>query len=156
MRLHPNEENKITAKLDSRFYMEKNHDSQAHDFFINDSCEQWEKREKTNSTMKNKIFEKYSSKDLNVLNKNKMTTSQNHAHEYYKNDGIKNEIRLLLKEINKITKKMQDDAEEGDKALEWKFAGMVIDKLCLYLFSILTFVLTCGILLTAPNFFKFQ
>ena len=102
---------------------------------------------------KTQYFDRFHSSDLSVLNKNKLT-SQNQTSN--KIDYFKGEISLLLKEICKITKKMEDDDKEGERALEWKFAGMVIDKLCLYLFSTLTLVLTCSILFSAENFFKFK
>jgi hypothetical protein len=115
-----------------------------------------EHRELRKEKSNNKYFDKFLSSDLSVLNKNKSTTASSHNQATNKRDYYKGEISLLLKEINKITKKMDDDDKESEKALEWKFAGMVIDKLCLYLFSTLTLILTCSILFSAENFFKFK
>ncbi len=65
-------------------------------------------------------------------------------------------ISNILKELLVLTKKIQDDAEDEEKELAWKFAAMVIDRLCMWIFAISTFIATVGILLTAKNFFKFQ
>ena len=69
---------------------------------------------------------------------------------------LKKDMNTLVKEVKKITKHMQDDDEEGEKKLNWIFAGMVIDRLCFFTFSILTFILTSTLLLSSKNFFKFQ
>lgn len=70
--------------------------------------------------------------------------------------SLKVELSSILKEIRSITRKMASDDEEAEMALEWKFAAMVLDKLCLYLFLILTVGSTVGLLFTNPNFFKLQ
>jgi nicotinic acetylcholine receptor len=62
----------------------------------------------------------------------------------------------ILKELQVLTKKIADDAEDEEKELSWKFAAMVIDRLCMWIFAISTFIATVGILFTAKNFFKFQ
>ncbi len=68
--------------------------------------------------------------------------------------GLKHDVSTILLEISNISKKLKENDEEGDRSLEWKFAAMVLDKLCLYVFGILTIVSTCGILMSSPNFFK--
>jgi nicotinic acetylcholine receptor len=65
-------------------------------------------------------------------------------------------LYLILKELQFITKKIKTDEEEEDKSNDWKFAAMVIDRLCLVFFSMATFISTAAILLTAKNFFKFR
>jgi len=65
-------------------------------------------------------------------------------------------LNLILKELQFITKKIKTDEEEEDKSNDWKFAAMVIDRLCLVFFSMATFISTAAILLTAKNFFKFR
>jgi nicotinic acetylcholine receptor len=67
---------------------------------------------------------------------------------------FKQTINSIMVEILSISKKLNDNEEEGNMSLEWKFAAMVLDKLCLYVFAILTITLTCGILMSSPNFFK--
>ena len=65
-------------------------------------------------------------------------------------------INTILKELKVLTKKIQDDAEDEEKELNWKFAAMVIDRLCMWIFAIATFFSTTLILLTSKNFFKFK
>lgn len=67
---------------------------------------------------------------------------------------FKREFNIIFKEIQKITKKIENEEDERQKVLEWKFAGIVLDRLFLYIFTILTIIFTCTILLTAQNFFK--
>ena len=69
---------------------------------------------------------------------------------------IKQFLKSIMIDISNISNKIKDDDEEGDLSLDWKFAAMVLDKLCLYVFAILTVVLTCGILMSSPNFFKLK
>jgi hypothetical protein len=114
-----------------------------------------------NVIWKNKSFESYklSPKDLSILNKNKSTTTPAvtiTGGTQIEFNTLKKELTVLLKEIREITKKIRDDDDDEEKSLEWKFAGMVLDKLCLYVFSILTIISTCVILLTSPNFFNLR
>lgn len=71
-------------------------------------------------------------------------------------NSVKQEIHSIMNDVHNIAKKIQENEDEGDKSLNWKFAAMVLDKLCLYVFGILTFSSTGVILLTSPNFFKLQ
>ena len=64
-------------------------------------------------------------------------------------------LNMILNELQLITRKLKSDEEDEQKSLDWKFAAMVIDRLCFFLFSIATFISTVVILLTANNFFKF-
>lgn len=65
-------------------------------------------------------------------------------------------LNMILNELKLITKKLKSDEEDEQKSLDWKFAAMVIDRLCLVFFSLATFFSTAVILLTAKNFFKFR
>jgi hypothetical protein len=69
---------------------------------------------------------------------------------------VKKEIHLILEEIRRVTKKIKDDDDDANKELDWKFAAMVLDRLCLFVFGILTIVSTSAILFSAPNFFKLK
>jgi hypothetical protein len=77
---------------------------------------------------------------------------------YINNDiiAVKKEIHQILEEVKQITKKIKEDDDDANKELDWKFAAMVLDKLCLYVFSILTITSTSVILLSSPNFFKLK
>lgn len=51
-----------------------------------------------------------------------------------------------------ITKRMMDAEKDDVKANNWKFAAIVVDRLCLYIFTIFIIASSCGILLSAPYF----
>lgn len=65
-------------------------------------------------------------------------------------------IGSILKELGKLTQKIKDDDDDEAKELKWKFAAMVIDRLCMWFFIISTLVCTVGILFTSPNFFMLK
>jgi nicotinic acetylcholine receptor len=72
-----------------------------------------------------------------------------------KNDiiSVKKNLICILREIKQITQKIKDDEEDESKELSWKFAAMVIDRLCLITFSLCTLTSTVSILMTSKNFF---
>jgi hypothetical protein len=72
-----------------------------------------------------------------------------------KNDisSVKRSLSGILKEIRQITQKIKDDEEDEEKELNWKFAAMVIDRLCLVIFMFCTLTSTVSILMTSKNFF---
>ena len=74
---------------------------------------------------------------------------------YFVNDfpSLKRNLNQILKEIRAITIKLKKNEDDEEKALTWKFAAMVIDRLCMILFAIATFLSTALILLTSKNFF---
>ena len=69
---------------------------------------------------------------------------------------LRKNLHAILKELRLMTKKIKDDGEDEEKELNWKFAAMVIDRLCMWIFAIATFFSTTLILLTSKNFFKFK
>ena len=69
---------------------------------------------------------------------------------------IRNSLNLILKELKQLTRKFKDDKADEDKELNWKFVAMVIDRLCMVLFTFATFISTILILLTSKNFFNFR
>jgi nicotinic acetylcholine receptor, invertebrate len=69
---------------------------------------------------------------------------------------LKKNLHAILRELRVLTKKIKDDDEDGEKELNWKFAAMVIDRLCMWIFAFATFFSTTLILLTSKNFFKFK
>lgn len=52
-----------------------------------------------------------------------------------------------------ILSQMKDDAEAGDMTNDWKFVAMVVDRLCLWIFSIYLVFGTLFIFLRAPNLY---
>jgi len=61
------------------------------------------------------------------------------------------ELGLILKEIKVITDKIRDDEESSSVEGDWKFAAMVIDRLCLIVYTIFTILATVAVLWTAPH-----
>ena len=66
------------------------------------------------------------------------------------------EMRAIMSELRFITDYIRKGEEEDGIAQDWKFAAMVIDRLCLILFSVMTIVLSYVTLFSAKNFFKLR
>ena len=67
---------------------------------------------------------------------------------------VKRTLNMILKELRLMTHKMKRDEEFEAIGLNWKFAAMVIDRLCMIVFATSTFISTAGILFTSPNLYK--
>ncbi len=65
--------------------------------------------------------------------------------------GVHRELSLILKEIRIITDKIRDDEDTAAIENDWKFAAMVLDRLCLITFTMFTIVATIAVLLSAPH-----
>ncbi|XP_074603788.1 neuronal acetylcholine receptor subunit alpha-7-like isoform X2 [Brevipalpus obovatus] len=65
--------------------------------------------------------------------------------------SLVNEINSIIREMCFITNRMRKDDEIQDIIQEWKFAGMVIDRLCLILFTAFTIISTVICLAQAPH-----
>ena len=65
--------------------------------------------------------------------------------------GIQRELSMILKEIRVITDKIRDEEDTAAIENDWKFAAMVLDRLCLITFTLFTFIATIAVLLTAPH-----
>ncbi len=76
--------------------------------------------------------------------------------EYSNSNPFVKSLANVLKEVRKLTKKIEDDDADEDKILEWQFAAMVIDRLCVVFFTVSTVVSTVLILFTSKNFFKLR
>ncbi|CAG9540201.1 unnamed protein product [Cercopithifilaria johnstoni] len=61
-------------------------------------------------------------------------------------------LQRIYQELKAITKRMIDAEKDDVKANNWKFAAIVVDRLCLYIFTIFIIASSCGILLSAPYF----
>jgi len=57
----------------------------------------------------------------------------------------------ILMEIRRLTDKCRHDEDIQEECNDWKFAAMVIDRMCLVMFTVFTVVSTCAILFSAPN-----
>ncbi|CAG4964854.1 unnamed protein product [Colias eurytheme] len=65
--------------------------------------------------------------------------------------GVDYELSLILKELRVITDQMRKDDEDADISRDWKFAAMVVDRLCLIIFTLFTIIATLAVLLSAPH-----
>ena len=69
----------------------------------------------------------------------------------FKTFNFTRELSLILKEIKIITDKIRDDEESAAIENDWKFAAMVLDRLCLIVFTLFTIVATVAVLAAAPH-----
>uniref|UniRef100_A0A914UM32 Uncharacterized protein n=1 Tax=Plectus sambesii TaxID=2011161 RepID=A0A914UM32_9BILA len=60
-------------------------------------------------------------------------------------------LHRVYTELKFITQRMQQEDEDEDAQNDWKFAAMVVDRLCLIVFSTFIVASTCGIMFSAPH-----
>lgn len=65
--------------------------------------------------------------------------------------GPHRELTLILKELRTITDKMKKEDEASEVTNDWKFAAMVVDRLCLIVFTLFTVIATIAVLFSAPH-----
>lgn len=65
--------------------------------------------------------------------------------------SVKNELLAILNELRFITHKIKEDNEANEETNDWKFAAMVIDRLCIWTFSVYMVVATVAIFFSSPN-----
>lgn len=61
------------------------------------------------------------------------------------------ELAMILKEIRFITDQLRKEDEAADITRDWKFAAMVVDRLCLIIFTLFTIIATLAVLFSAPH-----
>ncbi|XP_076175202.1 nicotinic acetylcholine receptor alpha7 subunit isoform X2 [Ptiloglossa arizonensis] len=61
------------------------------------------------------------------------------------------ELILILKEIKIITDQLKSEELDTKVTNDWKFAAMVIDRMCLIIFTLFTIIATITVLLSAPH-----
>ncbi len=67
---------------------------------------------------------------------------------------VRSEMKEILKELKYLTNKLKKDEEFEELCNDWKFAALVIDRLCLWMFLVFTIVSTFAILFSAPHIFS--
>ena len=60
---------------------------------------------------------------------------------------------MILKELRVITEKIRAEEDSSSLESDWKFAAMVLDRLCLVTYTTFTIVATVAMLSTAPHVF---
>ena len=69
-------------------------------------------------------------------------------------DGaVRGDILAILNEIRFITRRMKDEAQGADETNDWKWAAMVIDRLCFWVFTAYLIIATLVIFFKAPHIF---
>ncbi|XP_017767088.1 PREDICTED: neuronal acetylcholine receptor subunit alpha-7-like [Eufriesea mexicana] len=63
----------------------------------------------------------------------------------------RNELIMILKEIKIITDQMKSEDKNAKVKNDWKFAAMVVDRVCLIIFTLFTIIATITVLLSAPH-----
>jgi hypothetical protein len=72
----------------------------------------------------------------------------------YEANGLRKSLNYILKELRVITQKIKTEESNEIKSLNWKFAAMVIDRLCMVFFTVATLFSAALILFTSKNIFK--
>uniref|UniRef100_A0A8D2ZMV3 Neuronal acetylcholine receptor subunit alpha-7 n=2 Tax=Scophthalmus maximus TaxID=52904 RepID=A0A8D2ZMV3_SCOMX len=62
------------------------------------------------------------------------------------------QLQAILEEVRYMADRFREQDEAECVADQWKFAGAVIDRLCLVAFSVFNIICTISILMSAPNF----
>ena len=66
-------------------------------------------------------------------------------------ESLTEELANIRLEITVIADKIRADAETAKIESEWKFAAMVLDRLCLLAFTAFTVILSAATLIAAPH-----
>ncbi|KAH3839130.1 neuronal acetylcholine receptor subunit alpha-7-like [Dreissena polymorpha] len=66
-------------------------------------------------------------------------------------NGLVRNLSSILIEVRKVTAKLRQEEEETEIKNEWRFAALVIDRLCLWICLVTTLVSTLAILCSAPH-----
>uniref|UniRef100_A0A0K0D6J6 Neur_chan_memb domain-containing protein n=1 Tax=Angiostrongylus cantonensis TaxID=6313 RepID=A0A0K0D6J6_ANGCA len=61
------------------------------------------------------------------------------------------ELKTISSQIKVMRKRMEEDERDEQAENDWKFAAMVVDRLCLFIFTIFIVVSTCGIMFSSPH-----
>lgn len=61
------------------------------------------------------------------------------------------ELQGILRELRFITRRMREEDENAEVISDWKFAGMVVDRICLFGFTLFTILSICFTIFRAPH-----
>ncbi|CAF3600208.1 unnamed protein product [Rotaria sordida] len=93
-----------------------------------------------------------------------MNHVENSSHNHDTNDVLipydmniyRSDLRMIMYELKFLSDYIRKEEEDDDISQDWKFSAMVIDRLCLVLFSIMTTIFSYVTLFSAPNFLKLR
>ena len=91
-----------------------------------------------------------------IKNSSSSTHDSNDALVSYDMNFCRSDIRMIMSELKFLTDYVRKEEEEDDISQDWKFSAMVIDRLCLIVFAIMTTIFSYVTLFSAPNFFKLR
>ena len=60
-------------------------------------------------------------------------------------------MQAIIRELRFITTTLKKKEFEEDIVADWKFAAMVVDRICLFIFTLFTIVATVAVLFSAPH-----
>jgi len=106
------------------------------------------------STMPHSVHPYHPSHARPTLTNGSMARSTGNLQNYEESapsHPLQRELNLILKEIRIITDKIKDDDESAAIEADWKFAAMVLDRLCLLCFTAFTIIATLAVLAAAPH-----
>ena len=69
---------------------------------------------------------------------------------------MQSELRVIISQLTTLTRQARRQEENDDVSQDWKFVAMVVDRLCLILFTISMALFTALTLFSTPNFFKLR
>ena len=87
--------------------------------------------------------------NLTLISRSSMTLHE--FGESFAHSGIHRELVNILKEIRVISDKIRSEDYAANIENDWKFAAMVLDRICLITFSLFTIVATVAVLAAAPH-----
>ncbi|UJR37392.1 hypothetical protein I4U23_030097 [Adineta vaga] len=74
----------------------------------------------------------------------------------YEIDTIRSEIRTVISQLSIVTNYIWQQEKHDNESQNWKFAAMVIDRLCLILFAVIMAIFTTLTFISIPKFHLLQ
>lgn len=71
-------------------------------------------------------------------------------------ETVRSELRIIISHLAVLTQQARQQEELDAVSQDWKFMAMIIDRLCLIIFSISMALFTALTLFSTPNFFKLR
>ncbi|GAB6031191.1 Acetylcholine Receptor [Chamberlinius hualienensis] len=81
----------------------------------------------------------------------RVTAMEDTSSSGFSSMGVQRELAAILKEVRFVTRRMRKDDDDKEIVMDWKFAAMVVDRVCLIVFSLFTVISTCVCLFSAPH-----
>ena len=69
---------------------------------------------------------------------------------------IRSELRVIISQLSLLTQHQHQQAENDDVSQDWKFVAMVVDRLCLIIFTLSMIIFSVLTVVWTPNIFKLR